>query len=118
MAIPMSMGPTQPVSSKYSSSLPIYMPKRVGDKGHPCLTQILHLISSDQPSVVLSLAITFSYNLVRTTLNLRGTIISSSLFHNSVLRMLLQSILKILNIYQKYSRQESLIHINSRSTKR
>jgi hypothetical protein len=70
MTIPVRVGPTQPAFSKQSSNLSMYMPKRVGDKGQPCLTLILQLISFDQPSVFLNLAIMFSYILIATSLKL------------------------------------------------
>ena len=80
MTLPVKVGPTQLDFSKQSSNLSMYMPKRVGDKGQPCFTQILQLISFDQPLVFLNLAITISYILIATTLNSRGTFISSNLF--------------------------------------
>jgi len=80
MTIPLRLGPTQPTFSKHSSNLSAYMPKGVGDKGQPYLTPILQLISFDQPSLFLNLAITFSYILIATTLNSRGTFIYSILF--------------------------------------
>jgi hypothetical protein len=55
--------------SKQSSNLSIYIPKRVGDKGQPCLTMIFQLISFDYPSMFLNLAITFSYILIVAALN-------------------------------------------------
>jgi hypothetical protein len=76
----MRVGLTQPTSSKHSSNLSMYMPKRVGDRGQPYLTPILKLISFDQPLVFLNLAITFSYNLTTIALNLKGTFISSNIF--------------------------------------
>ena len=80
MTILVRVGPIQPSFSKQSSNLSMYMPKRVGEKGQPCLTLIFHLISFDQHLVFLNLAITFSYILIATTLNSRGTFISSNLF--------------------------------------
>src|ERR1700689_2057823 len=72
----------------------MYMPKRVGDKGQPCLTLILQLISFDQPSMFLNLEITFSYILIATTLNLRGNFISSNLFQRFFLGTMSKAFLK------------------------
>jgi len=80
MTIPVTVVLTQLASSKQSSNLSMYMPKRVGDKGQPCLTPILQLIYFNQPSVFLNLEITFSYSLIASSLNSKGTFISSNLF--------------------------------------
>jgi hypothetical protein len=94
MTIPVSVGLTQPFFSKHSSNLSMYMPKRVGDKGQPCLTPILQLISFDQPSMFLSLAITFSYILIAAALNSRDTFISSNLFQRFFLGTMSKAFLK------------------------
>jgi hypothetical protein len=54
--------------------------KKGKEQGTPFLTMMLQLISSDHALVLLNLEITFSYNLVTTTLNSKGTFISSNLF--------------------------------------
>jgi hypothetical protein len=70
------------------------MPKRIGDREQPCLTLILLLIYFNQPSLFLTLEITFSYNLTATTLNLKGTLSSSNLFHRLVLGTVSKDFLK------------------------
>jgi hypothetical protein len=95
MTIPVRVVPTQPYFSNHSCNLSMYMPKRVGDKGHPCLNLILQLISFDHPSVFLNIAIMFSYILIATTLNLRGTFISSNLFQNFFLGTMSKYFLKL-----------------------
>jgi hypothetical protein len=94
MTIPVRVGLIQPSFSKHSSNLSMYMPKRVGDKGQPCLTLILQLISFDQPSVFLNLAIMFSYILIAATLNSRGTFISSNLFQRFFLGTMSKDFIK------------------------
>lgn len=69
MMIPLSMGIAYPTYSKEPSSLSMSISKRVMDKRNPFLTLILQLIYYDHPSVILSLAITFSLNIFTTTLN-------------------------------------------------
>ena len=58
MTNPTNVMPTQPASSIYSTNLSIYFPKIVGYRGQPCLTPMLQLISSHQPSLFLNLLIT------------------------------------------------------------
>ena len=70
------------------------MPKRVGERGQPCLTLILHLIFFEHPSLVLNLAMTFSYNLIGVDLNSRETFSSSNIFHSLFLGIVLKSFLK------------------------
>jgi hypothetical protein len=73
------VGPTQRASSKQSSNLSMYMPKRVGNKGQPYLNPILWLISSDHPSVFLNMEIMFSYKFITVVVNSKGTFSSSNL---------------------------------------
>jgi hypothetical protein len=80
MTILVRVGSTHLLFSKQSSNLSMYMPKRLGDKGQPCLTPILLLIYFNHPSVFLNLAIMFSYILIASALNSRSTFISSNLF--------------------------------------
>jgi hypothetical protein len=94
MTIQQDIGSTQPTSSKQPSNLSMYMPKKVGDKGQPCLTPILQLIYSDHPSVFLNLEITFSYNLIAVALNSKGTFSSSNLFQRLVLGTMSKYFLK------------------------
>jgi hypothetical protein len=94
MTIPVRVGSTQLIFSNQSSNLSMYMPKMVGDKGQLCLTSILQLISFDQRSVFLNLAIMFSYIRIAVALNLRGTFISSSLFQRFFLGTMSKSFLK------------------------
>lgn len=75
MIIPTKVVLVQLASSKQPSSLSTYMSKRVGERGQPCVTLILQIISSNQPLVFLNLAMTFSYNLITTTLNLKRTFV-------------------------------------------
>jgi hypothetical protein len=70
------------------------MSKRVGDKGQPCLTPILQLISFDHPSAFLNLEITFSYNLIVATLNLKGTFVSFNLSQSFFLGIVIKRFLK------------------------
>src|ERR1700721_167525 len=70
------------------------MPNRVGERGKPCLTPMLHLISFDHPSLLFSLAITFSYNLIAAALNSRGTFSSSNLFQKLYLGTVSKAFLK------------------------
>ena len=51
------LGALAPTDSRHSSSLSMYMPKRVGDRGHPFLTPIFHLMYLYHPLLVLSLAV-------------------------------------------------------------
>ena len=81
----------QPTSSKQTS---IKIPKRVGERGQPCLTSILHLIFFYHPSLVLNLVMTFSYNLIVMTLNSKGTFSSSNLFHRLFLGTVSKAFLK------------------------
>jgi len=94
MTILARVGPTQPSFSKKSSNLSMYMPKRIGDKGQPCLIPILNLIYFDHPLVFLNLEIMFSYILIATSLNLRGTFISSNLFQRFFLETMSKVFLK------------------------
>src|ERR1700678_331614 len=94
MTIPMRIGFIQPVFSKKSFNMSMYMQKMVGDKGQPCLTSILQLISFDQPLVFLNLEIMFSYILIATTLNSRDTFISSNLFQRFFLGIMSKAFLK------------------------
>jgi len=58
------------------------------------MTPTLHLLFLDQPSVVRGVEITSLYNLATTTLELRGNMISSSLFRRFSLGMVSKSFLK------------------------
>jgi len=82
------------ISSKHSSRISMYMTKMVGDKRRLCWTLIFYQISSNQNSVVLNLEITFLCSLIPTTLNLRRTITSSTIFHSFVLRVMPKAFLK------------------------
>ena len=93
MTIPVRVGPKQPSFSKQSSNLSMYMPKRVGDKGQPCFTPILELISFDQPSMFY-LTIMFPYILISTSLNSRDTFISSNLLQSFFLGTMSKDFLK------------------------
>jgi hypothetical protein len=79
------VGSVQPTSSKQYYNLSMYMPKRVRDKGQPCLSPILQLISSYHPSVFLKLSMKFSYNLTTTSLSSEGVFLSSNLIQRLVL---------------------------------
>ena len=94
MAILANDMPTQQASFKQPSSLSMQIPKREREMGKPCLTPILQLMSFDQPLMFLNLAITFSYIFITTTLNLKGTIDSSNLFHKLFLGIVSKAFLK------------------------
>ena len=70
------------------------MPNRVGERGQPCLTPILHLISFDHPSFLFNLAISFLYNLIAAALNSKGTFSSSNLFYTLFLGKASKAFLK------------------------
>ena len=70
------------------------MPNRVGERGKPCLTPILHLISFYHRLLLLNLEIKFSYNLIVAALNSKGTFSSSNLFHRLFLGIVSKSFLK------------------------
>ena len=70
------------------------MENRVGERGKPYLTPILHLIYFDHPSFLFNLEITFSYNLIATALSSKGTFSSSNLFHRLFLGTVLKAFLK------------------------
>ena len=53
VTIPSKVVLAHTASSKNHSRLSIYMPKKVGERGNPCLTPILQVIYFDNPLVLL-----------------------------------------------------------------
>ena len=94
ITVPAKIVLVQPASSKHFSSLPVQMPKSVGERGQPCLTPILQFIYGVHPSLFLNLEMTILYNLIATTLNSKGTLSSSSLFHRLFLGTISKAFLK------------------------
>ena len=101
MTIPTRIVPAQPASFKQPSSLSIEIPNRVGERGKPYLTPILHLISLDHPSLFLNLARTFSYNLIVAALNSKGTFNSSNLFHRLFLGTISKAFIKCMKQHKR-----------------
>ena len=69
------------------------MPKRVGERGKPCLTPILNLIFFYHPSLFSNLAMTLSYNIIVAAFNLKGTFSTTNLFHRLFLGTVSKSFL-------------------------
>src|ERR1700728_1960736 len=84
------------------------MPNRVGERGQPCLTLMLHLISFNHPSLLFSLAIRFSYNIIAVALNSRGTFSSSNLFQRLYLGTVSKAFIK--STKQQNKLDLSLLH--------
>ena len=66
----------------------------MGERGKPCLTPILQLISFYYPLLVLNLEMTFSYNLIAETLNSEGTFSSYDLVRRLFISIVSKPFLK------------------------